>query len=210
MLSRLAREFAAEISSHDWSDAPYRLDRAGHQRSLDSRPSESPPLSVEETDRIRTNVAWVVGQVLGYSDPNFDIDEFVAACGIPRWITHRANGSRSGVVTNGLRWKESHTRALYAPGAPMWVAKVRCDVANLVVFERELGTLAARAAAGPGIDAGIDSEGGSTRLVTLVVRAWTEADAAKRAVEIVETASSAAGGGTVTTVVDIREFSFSC
>ena len=41
MLSRRALEFAAEISSHDWSDAPYRLDRAGHQRSKDRRSLES-------------------------------------------------------------------------------------------------------------------------------------------------------------------------
>ena len=80
MLSRLAREFAAEIADHDWSDAPYRLDRAGHQRSFDSRPSPS-RLEDVETDRLRTNVAWVVGQVLAYSDPNFDIDESALSLG---------------------------------------------------------------------------------------------------------------------------------
>lgn len=129
MLSRLAREFAAEIADHDWSDAPYRLDRAGHQRSFDSRPSPS-RLEDVETDRLRTNVAWVVGQVLAYSDPNFDIDEFVSACGVPRSITHRTNGSRSGVIENGLRWRDFHNRALHAPGAPLWRAKMLCDVTN--------------------------------------------------------------------------------
>jgi hypothetical protein len=32
-LSRLAEAFAAEICNHDWSDAPWRADRAGHDRS---------------------------------------------------------------------------------------------------------------------------------------------------------------------------------
>lgn len=41
-LSRLAQEFAAEIANHDWSDAPYRTDRAGHQNS-DDRPSRQGP-----------------------------------------------------------------------------------------------------------------------------------------------------------------------
>lgn len=33
MLSPIAREFAVEVAHHDWSDAPWRLDRAGHQRA---------------------------------------------------------------------------------------------------------------------------------------------------------------------------------
>ena len=36
MLSHIATAFADEISNHDWSDAPYRLDRAGHHREDDS------------------------------------------------------------------------------------------------------------------------------------------------------------------------------
>ncbi|GAA3081775.1 hypothetical protein GCM10017600_75110 [Streptosporangium carneum] len=35
-LGRLAREFAAEIANHDWSDATERLDRAGHKRDFES------------------------------------------------------------------------------------------------------------------------------------------------------------------------------
>lgn len=41
-LSRLAREFAAEINYHDWSDAPFRLDRAGHQRDHDGNRATPP------------------------------------------------------------------------------------------------------------------------------------------------------------------------
>lgn len=103
MLSRLAREFAAEIRAHEWSDAPYRIDRAGHSRSVDNRRGQTPEHSPEETDRIRANVALVVAQVLGYADPNFDPWEFVEAAGVPRRISRRSDGSRSGAISNGLR-----------------------------------------------------------------------------------------------------------
>ena len=102
MLSRLAAGFAAEIANHDWSDAPYRLDRAGHQREHDSkRPAQV--LSPEETDALRTNVVWVVGQVLSYEDPNLDLHEFAAAAGVPRRITHTTSGRPSGGITAGIR-----------------------------------------------------------------------------------------------------------
>jgi hypothetical protein len=83
MLSRLAAEFAAEIRNHDWSDAHIRTDRAGHDRRRDSRKSRYlPPLSPDETNRIRVNVMWVTSQVLGHRDTNFDVVEFAAACGV--------------------------------------------------------------------------------------------------------------------------------
>jgi hypothetical protein len=44
-LSRLAEDFAAEIRNHDWSDAPWRADRAGHDRSRDSNRVERDPLT---------------------------------------------------------------------------------------------------------------------------------------------------------------------
>lgn len=106
MLSRLASEFAAEIANHDWSDAPYRLDRAGHRRCDDSPSKQTVQLSPEETDSIRTNVMWVVAQVLKHSDPNLDLHEFAEACGVPRRITHRTDGSLSDAITFGLRWQE--------------------------------------------------------------------------------------------------------
>lgn len=80
MLSRLAREFADEIKSHDWSDAHDRADRAGHQRSNDTHRTEQ--LSERQTENVRMNVVWVTGQVLGHADPNFDVVEFAIACGI--------------------------------------------------------------------------------------------------------------------------------
>ena len=93
-LSRLAREFAAEIAQHDWSDAPYRADRAGHDRSIDSkRPAEH--LDERNTDCVRLNVTWVAGQVLAHADPNFDILEFAKAAGCTEL--------RPGVLNAGLR-----------------------------------------------------------------------------------------------------------
>ena len=100
-LSRLARDFAAEINYHDWSDAPYRLDRAGHQRDHDGR-GQTQQLKKDETDAIRTNVMWVVAQVLGHTDPNFDVFEFAEWCGVD---TRTQSGRpRSGHIPAGLRY----------------------------------------------------------------------------------------------------------
>lgn len=189
MLSRRAREFAAEISSHDWSDAPYRLDRAGHDRRTDSRASGE-VLSPEETDRVRTNVAWVVAQVLKHEDPNLDLWEFAAACGVPRSITHRSNGSQSGAIPNGLRWEDKDATAAAEPGAPLWKATLQVEVENLVLFRR---LLRQHFAAGDGtgvID--IYSGIGSRRQVYLLVRAWDDEAAAELAVAAVEASRPAA------------------
>lgn len=97
-LSRLASEFAAEIKNHDWSDAPYRADRAGHDRKTDTKSSDA--LGATETDRVRTNVMWVAAQVLGHQDPNFDVYEFAAACGVET-LTRR--GVKDGSISAGLR-----------------------------------------------------------------------------------------------------------
>jgi len=105
MLSRLAREFAAEISSHDWSDAPYRLDRAGHQRQWDSRATDD-QLTPDETENVLINVMWVTAQVLRNLDPNLDVHEFAEACGVPRSRRLNSNGKPSGVITHGLRWND--------------------------------------------------------------------------------------------------------
>ena len=106
MLSRLAQEFAAEIAAHDWSDAPWRIDRAGHQRSDDKSRKSAKVLDQSETEGIRTNVMWVTAQVLRHADPNLDLIEYAVACGVPRTITHRKNGSTSDVIHYGLRWAE--------------------------------------------------------------------------------------------------------
>ena len=103
-LSRFAREFAAEIAAHDWSDAPHRIDRAGHNREGDRTQAEQ--LSPVETARVQTNVMWVTAQVLSYSDPNFDVHAFAFASGVPRSITHTKHGACSGVITAGIRERD--------------------------------------------------------------------------------------------------------
>jgi hypothetical protein len=104
-LSRLAREFAAEIRNHDWSDAPFRIDRAGHRRERDPKSHNYEMLGWEETARIRMNVMWVVAQVLGHADPNLDLYEFAEECGVD---TRTPSGRpKSGVITAGLRYSES-------------------------------------------------------------------------------------------------------
>lgn len=114
-LSRLAREFAAEINYHDWSDAPYRLDRAGHQREDDSNSTGVPQLHQSETDNVRTNVMWVAAQVLAHADPNFDVYEFAEWCGVD---THTPSGRpRSGVISAGLR-VDHETGKYDRPGGP--------------------------------------------------------------------------------------------
>ncbi|MFP1663553.1 hypothetical protein ACLCDR_19150 [Streptomyces cavourensis] len=108
-LSRLAQELAAEIAQHDWQDAPYRMDRAGHSRVNDSDAKRSKNvLSEEDTDRVRTNVMWVVAQTLGYSDPNFDVYEFAEACGVN---TRTKQGAKDGSIASGLRtWHGQYAR----------------------------------------------------------------------------------------------------
>lgn len=80
MLSRLAQQFADEIRLQDWSDAPYRADRAGHNREFDTNRNAG-FLEPTQTDVVRLNVMWVTAQVLAYNDPNFDVVEYAAACG---------------------------------------------------------------------------------------------------------------------------------
>ncbi|MEU5824876.1 hypothetical protein [Streptomyces sp. NPDC047803] len=89
---------AAEIRNHDWSDAPFRIDRAGHDRAFDG--GRGPQLSEQETDHIRMNVMWVTAQVLGYEDPNFDVYEFAEACGV---ATRTRSGRLNGGIEAGVR-----------------------------------------------------------------------------------------------------------
>ncbi|QKW15467.1 hypothetical protein [Verrucosispora sp. NA02020] len=101
-LSRLAQQFADEIRQHDWSDAPYRADRAGHNRADDARNyPQLPQLEPHQTDLVRMNVMWVTAQVLGYNDPNLDVYEYAEACGVD--TRTRAGRPRSGSITAGLR-----------------------------------------------------------------------------------------------------------
>ncbi len=106
-LSRIAQEFADEINGHDWSDAPWRLDRAGHQWSSDKRKQVAEPLDARETAFLRTNVMWVAAQVLLHADPNLDVHEFAVACGVPRNIVFNSDGRKSGAIRMGLRFDDS-------------------------------------------------------------------------------------------------------
>ncbi|MEU2147905.1 MULTISPECIES: hypothetical protein [Streptomyces] len=46
------------------------------------------------------NVMWVTAQVLGYQDPNFDVYEFAAACGVE---TMTRSGRLNGGIEAGVR-----------------------------------------------------------------------------------------------------------
>jgi hypothetical protein len=202
MLSRIAREMAAEIASHDWSDSPYRLDRAGHQRSWDSpgRRIEQ-PLDKTETDFIRTNVMWATAQVLKHADPNLDVYEYAAACGVPRSITHRNNGSKSGAISYGLRWEDTDQTRVSAPGAPLWQVQVHCEVANLVVFKRVLDQVDGFDPSQPPT---VESVGGAMRNVTVTLRDWHGVTAGERAVAMVGAASLSVMDGGPATLVDVQ------
>ncbi|KFK87882.1 hypothetical protein IX27_18520 [Streptomyces sp. JS01] len=97
-LSHIARLHADEIRNHDWSDAPFRIDRAGHDRADDGGRGEQ--LTETQTDRIRMNVMWVTAQVLGFQDPNFDVYEFAEACGVE---TRTRTGRVDGGIQAGVR-----------------------------------------------------------------------------------------------------------
>lgn len=98
-LSRLAQQFAAEINLQDWSDAPFRADRAGHDRIMDGNRGGS-VLSATQTDIVRMNVMWVTAQVLAYNDPNFNVFEFAQASGVE---IHTRRGHLDGGIPAGLR-----------------------------------------------------------------------------------------------------------
>lgn len=100
-LSRLAQQFADEIKLQDWSDAPYRADRAGHRREFDTKSHQTPQLAANGTENVLVNVMWVTAQVLGYNDPNFDVYEYASACGLGE---RQANGYRWGAsIAAGMR-----------------------------------------------------------------------------------------------------------
>jgi hypothetical protein len=98
-LSRLAQEMAAEIRQHDWSDAPWRADRAGHNYDTDSNRGQH-RFGPGETSTIRLNVMWVTAQVLGHADPNFNVFEYAEACGVNTLTQY---GRKNGGITSGLR-----------------------------------------------------------------------------------------------------------
>jgi hypothetical protein len=203
-LSRIAREMAAEIASHDWSDSPGRLDRAGHQRRHDRSSWEIKQLGQHETECVRTNVMFVTAQVLKHLDPNLDLHEYADACGVPRSITYRKDGSPSGAITHGLRWKDIGAELADKPGAQLWRVELGCEVAHLAAFKRSLWQL-------DGLDPAIrrevesvESVGGATRKVTVAVREWDEHSAAERAAELVSAAGLAVLDGSPAVVLSVK------
>lgn len=111
-LSRLAQEFADEIRNHGWSDSPFRFDRAGHDRSTDTKKGDD-QLTPEQTETVKQNVWAVTTQVLLYRDPNLDIYEFAEACGLD---TNTAAGRRrDGSFEAAIRFDHT-TRAPLPPG----------------------------------------------------------------------------------------------
>ncbi|WP_328445577.1 hypothetical protein OG780_06450 [Streptomyces sp. NBC_00386] len=90
-LDRLALEFAVEINNHDWSDTPYRADRAGHRRSTDRR-QRGP--TREQANKVRANAMLVVAQVLGHKDPDFDLHKFAEACGVEGFSAEQVRAGR--------------------------------------------------------------------------------------------------------------------
>ncbi|NMH97965.1 hypothetical protein [Pseudonocardia acidicola] len=119
-LCRLAAEFAAEIKQQDWSDAPYRADRAGHQRWMDGNNSTIPQLSESETDILKLNIVWNTAQVLAHQDPNFDVYEYAEACGVAARHIYTKSGRKSGGIINGLRQDEGgyHRPGTYSSALP--------------------------------------------------------------------------------------------
>lgn len=106
-LSREAAEMAAEIQLMDWSDSPYRADRAGHSRERDGRRKTERVLTEQEVETLRLNVVWVTAQCFAYRDPNFDVYEYAAASGVPESLLRTRDGSRNGGIFYGLRWEDS-------------------------------------------------------------------------------------------------------
>jgi hypothetical protein len=99
-LSPLAGDLAAEIRDYDWSDAPWRADRAGHNRTTDSNRVQQ-QLSPHETETVRFNVMLVAAQALGSRDRDFDPYEFAEAAGVD---TRTPSGrEQSGHIRYGLR-----------------------------------------------------------------------------------------------------------
>jgi hypothetical protein len=178
---------------------------ASYEAAASARDRLSPEkLDSKETDFVRTNMMFMTAQVLKHLDPNLDLHEYAAACGVPRSITHRTNGSPSGAITYGLRWKDSQAEVAARPGAPLWRVQVQCEVDNLVVFKRLLSQVDGLDPTLPAPE--VVSPGGAERRVTLVVREWDEPAAGTRAVGMVSGASLSVMGGTAAVLLKVEPF----
>lgn len=101
-LARLHAAIAEEIRIHDWSDAHSRLDGARHDRARDRTAART--LSADETESVRMNAIWVVGQALADHDPNFSIRAFAEAAGASAAHLRTRDGRRdNGMIEAGIR-----------------------------------------------------------------------------------------------------------
>jgi hypothetical protein len=162
-LSRLARELAAEIAFHDWSDAPYRVDRAGHRRESDTGPKRSRNvLEADQEQRVRCNVAFVTGQVLGHAgliDPR-DIGDWMAACGVNVRVGSKIKAVPA-FVHMGFRWTEENEFA-----EPMLAQRER---------DRELGIKMSRPEPWDEIDFDDDTLIELNPVAAYAVQSWLDA-----------------------------------
>jgi hypothetical protein len=100
-LSTIAARLAQEISMQDWSDVHSRADGARHDRSVDRKGGDQ--LEPAETEVVRMNVIWVVGQALAEDDPNFDIRAFAEAAGATDYWLYNKDGRPNRGIEAGLR-----------------------------------------------------------------------------------------------------------
>lgn len=124
---------AAEIRMHDWSDAPYRIDRAGHQRGSDTNRGRD-VLSAPEAESVRINTMWVTAQVLGHNDPTFDVLAYAGACGVAAiksggWI-------KAGIRTTNGRYNPPGT--LHASASDLLP---RCHVCAVTIEPDQNGLI---------------------------------------------------------------------
>lgn len=105
MSKKLSTQHAAlaeQIRNQDWSDAHTRLDGAGHNRITDK--TTTAQLTPEESERVRMNVIWVVGQALADHDPNFSIRHFAESAGASQAFLVTRDGKRkNGMIEAGIR-----------------------------------------------------------------------------------------------------------
>lgn len=102
-LTRDQQKRAAEIRAQDWSDAPFRRDRAGHRWEDDSPSKQTVRLDQTQTENLLWNVVVNAAQVYAYEDPNFDVYVFGEACGLPRHMLYNNRGGRDGGLEAGIR-----------------------------------------------------------------------------------------------------------
>jgi hypothetical protein len=73
---------------------------------------------------VRTNVFWVVAQVLKHADPNLDLFEFATACDVPEGYIRTRHGEQNGMITAGIRFSDVEGRFARLPALleenPSW------------------------------------------------------------------------------------------